>query len=193
VATAGTAHANITGLYRGQLPPRARPPALGLDGLITLTRPRFPHPWGTPKSRLLSPTTPASSSTQVTQGAPSPPSTGPYRVCAGPRVGQGPTSSLRCGRSTLTNACGPAPHAMRALTDNPTQVTRLLYLAQGVADVPFGEADTSGQSYKDTTALDARATVGHSVWRWLSPRCLLRRPRRCRAGRVGCSRTAFAR
>jgi hypothetical protein len=35
--------------------------------------------------------------------------TGPYRVCTGPRVGQGRTSSLRCGRSTLTNTSGPEP------------------------------------------------------------------------------------
>jgi hypothetical protein len=43
-------------------------------------------------------------------------------------------ASLR--RSTLTNACGPAPHAMRALTDNPTQVTRRRLLGRPVPEVP---------------------------------------------------------
>ena len=55
-------------LHRGQLPPRACPPTFGLDGLITLMRPRSPR--GTSKSRLLSPTTSRSSSTQETQSAP---------------------------------------------------------------------------------------------------------------------------
>src|SRR5262249_53785246 len=80
-------------------------------------------PRGTPKSRLLLPTTRWSSSTQVTLGAPTPPSTGPPRACTGPRVGQGRSSSLRCGRSTLTNTCGPERPVKRALTGEPTQVT----------------------------------------------------------------------
>ena len=47
-------------------------------------------------------------------GRPTPPSTGPSPACTGPRVGQGcRSSSLRCGRSTLTNACGPEPCASR--------------------------------------------------------------------------------
>ena len=46
-----------------------------LDGLITLRRPRSQR--GSPESRLLSPTTPRSSSTEETLGAPTPPSTGP--------------------------------------------------------------------------------------------------------------------
>ena len=41
----------------------------------------------------------------------------------GPRVGQGRSSSLRCGRSTLTNTIDPEPRAKKALTDHPTQVT----------------------------------------------------------------------
>ena len=90
---------------------RARQPS-GWTAFITLTRPRS-QPTGDTQSRLLSPTTRRSSSTQETQGAPTPPSTGPYRVCTGPRVGQGRTSSLRCGRSTLTNACGPEHCAPR--------------------------------------------------------------------------------
>jgi hypothetical protein len=57
----GIAHSNITGLYRGQLLPVRRPPALEPDGLITLTRPRSPQ--GTPKQGSLSPTTQRSSST----------------------------------------------------------------------------------------------------------------------------------
>jgi hypothetical protein len=63
---------------------------------------------------------------------------GPYQVCTGPRVGQGRTSSLRCGRSTLTNACGPEPHAKRALTDKPTQVTRGHPRRRGAINVLFG-------------------------------------------------------
>jgi hypothetical protein len=94
-----------------------------LDGLRTLTRPRS-QPTGDTRSRLLSPTTPASSSTQVTLGAPTPPPTGPYRVCTGPRVRQGRTSSLRCGRSTLTNTSGPEPSAHRGpCRPDLTQVT----------------------------------------------------------------------
>ncbi len=63
------------------LPPRSAPamrvPAtFRADGHITLTRPRSPLA-GDTRSRLLSPTTPRSSSTQVTQGAPTPPPTGP--------------------------------------------------------------------------------------------------------------------
>src|SRR6266508_1229093 len=79
---------------------------------------------GDSQSEMLSPTT-RSSSTQVTQGAPAPSSLGPSPACTGPRVGQGRSSSLRCGRSTLTNTCGPEHSAKRALTDNRTQVTRL--------------------------------------------------------------------
>ena len=60
-ATVGTVHLNIR-VTRGQLLPPACPPALVLDGLRTLTRPRS-HPTGDTRSRLLSPTTPASSST----------------------------------------------------------------------------------------------------------------------------------
>ena len=76
VRTAGIAHTNITGLHRGQLLSPSCPPAFGLDGLLTLTRPRS-QPTGDTRSRLLSPTTRCSSSTQETQGAPTPPSTGP--------------------------------------------------------------------------------------------------------------------
>jgi hypothetical protein len=49
---------------------RLLPAGLSPDGLLTLTRPRFPR--GTPESRLLSPTARRSSSTQETQGAPRP-------------------------------------------------------------------------------------------------------------------------
>src|SRR5205814_8546457 len=42
-----------------------------LDGLQTLSRPRSQHT-GVTRSRLLSPTTPRSSSTEVTLGAPTP-------------------------------------------------------------------------------------------------------------------------
>src|SRR5918994_2131842 len=76
-------------------------------------------PKGDTRSRLLSPTTSTSSSTQVTLGAPTPP-TGPPRVCTGPRVGQGRTSSLRYGRSTLTNTCGPEPHRTQDLARPPS-------------------------------------------------------------------------
>src|SRR5215204_6109523 len=86
---------------------------------------------------MLSPAT-SSSSTQVTQGAPAPSSLGPQPACTGPRVGQGRTSSLRCGRSTLTNACGPEPHATRALTDKPTQVTRAVMSSSGRAERQAG-------------------------------------------------------
>ena len=53
--TVRVAHLNITGLCRGQLLPLPGPPALGLDGLITLTDRALPR--GTPGSRLLLPTT----------------------------------------------------------------------------------------------------------------------------------------
>ena len=39
----------------------------------------------------------------------------PQPVCTGPRVGQGRTSSLRCGRSTSTNTSMPEPAARRGL------------------------------------------------------------------------------
>jgi hypothetical protein len=58
--------------------------------------------------------------TQVTLGAPPTPPTGPTGFCTGPRVGQGPTSSLRCGRSTLTNTSGPEPPAHKALSPGPS-------------------------------------------------------------------------
>jgi hypothetical protein len=48
-----------------------------------------------------------------------------HQVCTGPRVRQGRTSSLRSGRSTLTNACGPEPSAhRRPCPATLTQVTR---------------------------------------------------------------------
>jgi hypothetical protein len=109
VNAVGNAHSNIR-VTRGQLLPPACPLALVLDGLQTLTRP-LSHP--RTRSRLLSPTTSRSSSTQVTQGAPTTPPTGQPTACADPRVGQGRSSSLRCGRSTLTSALGSAPAATR--------------------------------------------------------------------------------
>ena len=45
------------GSLRRSAPATACPPAFGLDGLITPTRPLFPSQRGPPKSRLLSPTT----------------------------------------------------------------------------------------------------------------------------------------
>src|SRR6202020_577579 len=62
-----------------QLPQPACPPASVLDRLRTLSRPRS-QPTGVTQSRMLSPTTPCSSRTQVTQGAPTPPPAGTYHV-----------------------------------------------------------------------------------------------------------------
>ena len=115
----GHVHPEHQGL-RGQLLPPGRPPASVLDGLITLTRPR-PHPYqqGSPHPRLLSPTRTPSSSTQETQDAPTPPTTAHHPACTGPRAGQGRSSSLRSGRSTLTSHSGPELDANKALTGAP--------------------------------------------------------------------------
>jgi hypothetical protein len=64
-----------------------------LDGLETPSRPRS-HDAGVTQSRLLSPTTLRSSSTQVTLDAPTPSPAGTYRVRTHPRPDRGHVSSL---------------------------------------------------------------------------------------------------
>ena len=75
---------------RDQLPQPACPPALVLDGLRTMTRSRSHQ--GDTQSRLLSPTTRSSSSTQVTLGAPTPPRAGPKQVNTATASREVPTS-----------------------------------------------------------------------------------------------------